>query len=108
MGYWGIEPWQNDGAMNWFENFFELTGIAVHLEETLSRTVEDAADEIRAAVMVLLTLEAVAWSGDVYESLATLARDRLTEMLGRGIYTNSDIIESIRSQLARLSAVLPQ
>lgn len=102
MGAWGIEPWQNDPAQNWFDEMFSLTGLAGHIEETLSRTVDDYADEIRAAAFVLLTLGKEVWPTDAYARCATLARLRLTEMLERRVFTNPAFVESVQQQLARL------
>lgn len=41
-----------------------LTGLAENIEETLHRTVDDYADEIRVAAFVLLALGKEAWLAD--------------------------------------------
>jgi len=81
---------------------FSLTGLAEHIEETLSRTVEDYADEIRAAAFVLLALGKEVWSADAYTRCATLARLRLTEMVEHRIFKNPAFVQSIQGQLSRL------
>ena len=102
MGSWGTEPWQNDSAQNWFEEMFSLTGLAEHIEETLSRTVEDYADEIRATAIVLLALGKEAWPVEAYTRCATLARMRLAEMLEHRVFKNPAFVQFVQEQLARL------
>ena len=103
MGSWGTEPWQCDRSQDWFEEMFSLTGLAGHLEETLNRTVEEYADEIRTAAFVVVALGKEAWPADAYTRCATLARLRLTEMLERRVFTNPAFVHSIELQLVRLS-----
>ncbi len=103
MGSWGTEPWQNDPAQDWFEEMFSLTGLAGHIEESLSRTVEDYADEIRAAAFVVVALGKEAWPAEAYTRCATLARLRLTEMLEHCVFANPAFVQSIQQQLAQLS-----
>ena len=47
---------QSDRAQDWFEEMFSLTGLTERIEESLSRTVNGYADEIRAASFVPLAL----------------------------------------------------
>ncbi len=102
MGAWGVEPWQCDSAMNWFDEMFSLTGLAGHIEETLTRKVDDYSDEIRAAAFVVVALGKEAWPADAYTRCATLARLRLTEMLERHVFANPAFVQSIQQQLVRL------
>jgi len=102
MGSWGTEPWQSDRAQDWLEVMFSLTGLAEHIEETLSRTVEDYTDEIRAAAFVLLALGKEAWPANAYTRCAMLARMRLTEMVECRVFTNPAFVQSIQKQLHRL------
>lgn len=108
MGYWGCEPCQNDRAADWFDGLFDATGLAHHLEETLHRTVEDGADEIRAAAFIILALDSVIWPPGVYERCAEAARSRLTEMIERQLFTNPRTLESVQRQLASLKGTTEQ
>ena len=103
MGAWGIEPWQNDPAQEWFDEMFSLTGLAGHIEETLSRKVDDFADEIRAAAFVVVALGKEAWPAEAYTRCAMLARLRLTEMLERRIFANPAFVQAVEQQLVRLN-----
>ncbi len=103
MGSWGVEPWQNDPAQEWFDEMFSLTGLAGQIEETLSRKVDDYADEIRAAAFVVFALGKEAWPADAYTRCSTLASLRLTEMLERRAFANPAFVHSIELQLVRLS-----
>lgn len=75
MGAWGVQPWDNDGAADWFVDFFGDLDI-----EALRAAFKhyDAWDEIRAACYVLQTL------GRVYV-WPPRHHDALKELLEMGI-----------------------
>lgn len=70
MGAWGVEPWANDSAADWFHDFF------ANLNVDAMRNVfkhYDAWDEIRAACYVLQSLGRVyVWPAERLEDLKEL------------------------------------
>jgi len=75
IGAWGVEPWESDGAADWFADMFGDLKIEM-MREALKYY--DAYDEIRAACYVLQTL------GRVYVWPAA-RHDDLKELLDKGI-----------------------
>jgi len=108
MGTWGIEPWASDRAADWFDAMFNTTGLALHIEETLQRDVQEHAEEIRAAAFVLGALgRSYVWPADRLIRNLKQAATRLEEILVSGICTNRDIRSAIESQLADIRSLLP-
>jgi hypothetical protein len=60
MGSWGIKPYENDSAADWFGDLWEEFPLPSKVEETLKLDVDDSHEEIRAAAHVVLQL------GDTY------------------------------------------
>lgn len=57
MGAWGFEPWDNDGAADWFGDFMERVDVT-YIIKTVNRVSEseDDYDEIRAVAYILQAL----------------------------------------------------
>jgi hypothetical protein len=68
MGAWGVQPWDNDRAADWFATFFAELDI-----DALRAAFEycDAWDEIRAACYVFQTL-----AGCTFGRRSTMTRSR--------------------------------
>lgn len=111
MGAWGIKPWDNDGAGDWFANLIAKTGLAQEVEEVLKFEMEDGsdsdADVVRAAAAVLILLGHIyVWSDDLEQHLR-LAISRLEEILERGFYSGSEEWQQhIRDEIQILKARL--
>ena len=56
MGAWDILPWDNDTATDWYDELFERTKLATHVEAALKLDPQDSHEKIRAAAAVLLFL----------------------------------------------------
>jgi hypothetical protein len=75
MGAWGVQPWDNDGAADWFAKFF--AGLDIDALRAAFKYY-DAWDEVRAACYVLQTLGRVyVWPVEHH--------DALKELLDKGI-----------------------
>ena len=109
MGTWGIESWSNDPAADWFDAMFEATGLALHVEETLHRDIDEYAQELRAAVFVLLVLgRPYVWPVGQLQWHLALAAARLEEILVAGVFQDSETVLAIESELAEIRSRLPQ
>jgi hypothetical protein len=74
MGTWGIEPWANDAAADWFADFFD--GLEVDQKIDIALRYPDDHDKIRAACYILGALgRTYIWPGDL---------DKLDEHLQKG------------------------
>ncbi len=109
MGAWETGPWGNDTALDWFGDMMEKTGLAHHVEDTLHREINDddpgAADEIRAAVSVLVLLGHLGvWPIDDWEQHMNLAISRLEEVLVKDKAPGSE--EQIQAEISILKSRL--
>src|SRR5688500_7094490 len=95
MGTWGHLPWDNDSAADWFGDTFEKSKLAQRVEEALKLSVDDSADEIRAAAAVVLLLGHIyVWPIKDLDRHLALAADRLEEIKKSGVYAEVPEIES--------------
>ena len=100
--------WRDECAADWFDEMFDATGLALHVEEILQRDVREYAEEIRAATFVLLALGRLyVWPGGKLEPHLKLAASRLQEILATGIYPNRQITGAIEAQLTEIRSRLP-
>ena len=96
MGTWARLPWDNDSAADWFGDTFDKTGLAHRVEETLNLSVDDSAEEIRAAAAVVLLLGRVyVWPIKDLDRHLALAANRLEEIKNKRIYAEAPEIESL-------------
>ncbi len=83
MGAWGSNPWDSDGAADWFGEFF--AGINVDARVDAAFEYDDDYDKIRAACYLLAVLgRGYIWPGDL---------ERLDDHLERGIELLSEMLE---------------
>ena len=95
MGSWGIQPWDNDHAADWFGDTFDKTKLAKIVEETLRRDLNESAEKIRAASALLLLLGRVyVWPIQDLDRHLALAADRLEEMLEAELYLDAPEIKA--------------
>lgn len=110
MGTWGKRPWDNDIAADWFGNMMDTTGLAKYVEKTLRQELDDdnpefAADEIRAAVTILITLGHIyIWPNDMLEDHLKLAISRMEEILS--LENSIGIQEELQAEISILKARL--
>jgi hypothetical protein len=109
MGAWGVEPWDNDAAADWFGDTFEKTRLAQLVEQTLQLDVDDYYEEIRAAAyLVRLLGRTYIWPVDDIDRHRVLAADRLQAVLDAGVFEESDeFIEAVRAEIAELRSLEP-
>ena len=91
MGAWGVEPWANDGAADWFGDTFDETGLAKKIEQTLNLDIDEYHEEIRAAAfLVRLLARTYIWPVDDIDRHRTLAADRLQAIFDSGVFEGED------------------
>ena len=65
MGTWGVAPWDNDAAADWFGDVFEEIDIDSKIEEALKYDYDNY-DQVRAAAYLLQVLGVTyVWPGDL-------------------------------------------
>jgi hypothetical protein len=112
MGTWGARHWGNDAAADWFDEFFKKTNADRHVKQTLRLDPTDDADEIRAAVFVLLSLGRVyIWPLESLEECLQLASDRMSRILesmdhDSDLATTREAIMSVRDDLETIETRL--
>ena len=109
MGAWETGPWDNDTALDWFIDMMEKTGLAKYVEGTLYQEINEdnigAADEIRAAVSVLVLLGHLGlWPIDDWKPHLNLAISRLEEILVKNSAPGSE--EQIQAEISILKSRL--
>ena len=104
MGDWGTMPWDNDGAADWFDNLFNKTKLAKHVEDTLKLDASNNHEEIRAAASVLLFLgRTYIWPVHELDGHLTLAADKLEQISRLEVITESpELAEEIRAEAEEL------
>ena len=104
MGTWDKLPWDNDGAADWFNDLFNKTKLAKHIEGTLKLDVNNSHEEIRAAASVLLFLgRDYIWPVHDLDNHLKLAVDRLEEICGLTVITESpELLEEIQAEIREL------
>ncbi len=108
MGAWGMSPWENDGAADWFGDLLEELPLAQRVEAALKLEASEHHEEIRAAVALLIMLgRTYIWPvGDLDRHLR-LAIARLEEL--RPLYEElggQDWTEALDGEIAVLRARL--
>lgn len=85
MGVWGVGPWDNDAAADWFNAFFAGIDVGKRIEEALQLGYNDEFDELRAACYILEVLgRTYVWPGEI---------NRLDGYLKTGINLLSEAID---------------
>lgn len=109
MGSWGIKPYENDSAADWFGNLWDEFPVPSKVEETLKLDLDDSHEEIRAAVYMLLQLgDTYIWPVHSIDRHCDLAARRLEEMKAMEIYSDDACqaemqkeIEILRSRISK-------
>jgi len=109
MGDWGLYPWDNDLAADWFDHLFNQTSLAEKVGETLRKDVWNDWQEIRAAGFVLIHLGRIyIWPIDRLEDDLAVAVTQFEAM--RNMFSADDpkdpYLEPITAELERLRARL--
>jgi len=104
MGTWGIEPWDNDRAADWFGDTFERLKIAEHVAATLQLDPVDNHEEIRAAASLLVMLgRAYVWPVERLDQDLSLAARKLEQLLAvPELNESEEIIAAIRQEIQEL------
>jgi len=108
MGAWGMSPWDNDAAADWFGDLLEELPLAQRVESTLKLDAAEHHEEIRAAAALLIMLgRTYIWPIDDLDRHLQLAIERLEEL--RPLYGElggEDWIAALDAEIAVLSARL--
>lgn len=109
MGCWGVKPYENDSAADWFGDLWDEFPLPAKVEQTLNLDLEESHEEIRAAVHLLLQLgKTYIWPVDSIDHHCDLAVRRLEEIKAMEIYSGDDFqavlqkeIEILRSRISK-------
>ena len=105
MGFWGVRPYENDDAADWFRNLWEDLPLPKTVEETLDLDVDRHHAQIRAAIHVLLMLgDTYQWPIDDIDRHSQLAITRLEEILELEFYKDDEFQNQIREEIEILKA----
>jgi len=104
MGTWDKLPWDNDGAADWFDDLFDKTKLAKHVEDTLKLDVANSYQEIRAAAAVLLFLgRDYIWPVQDLDRHLLLAADKLEEINRLDeVAESGELVSEIQSEIREL------
>ena len=100
MGAWGIKPYENDSASDWFSDLWDEFALPSKVEETLKMDLEDGHEEIRAAAYVLIQLgNTYIWPVDSIDRHCDLAARRLEEIKAMEIYCDADFQAELQKEI---------
>ena len=103
MGSWGVKPYENDSAADWFGNLWDEFPVPSRVEETLKLDLEDSHEEIRAAAHVIIQLgEIFIWPVDSIDRHRDLAARRLEEIKAMNIYSGADFQAELQKEIEKL------
>lgn len=103
MGCWGVKPYENDGAADWFGDLWDQLPVPIKVEETLKLDIQDFHEEIRAAAYVLSQLgDTYCWPVADIDRRCGLAATRLEGLLASEIYAGEEFQAQIRQEIATL------
>lgn len=109
MGAWGVKPWDNDTAADWFMDLFDKTKLAQYVEETLRSELTDSFNypEIRAAAYMVIVLgHWYIWPNELKTHLA-LAVSRLQEIVDKGcLDEDPEAVTEVKKEIAILASRL--
>lgn len=99
MGSWGVKPFENDSAADWFADLWDECPVPKKVEETLKLDIEDSHEEIRAAAHILVQLgENFIWP-DSLDQHCDLAVQRLEELKSMEEYAGEDFQEAVDHEI---------
>lgn len=100
MGTWGVKPFENDSAADWFGDLWDEFPVPSKVEETLKLDLEENHEEIRAAVHLLIQLgETYIWPVDSIDRHCDLAARRLEEIKRMEDYSEEDFQEQLQKEI---------
>jgi hypothetical protein len=100
MGCWGVKPYENDSAADWFGDLWDEFPVPLKVEETLKLDVEDSHEEIRAAAHLLIQLaEVYIWPVKSIDRHCDLAARRLEEIKAMEIYSGDDFQSEMQKEI---------
>jgi hypothetical protein len=107
MGAWGMEPWENDGAAEWFGDVMENSDLPLMVEAALVLDADEYSEDIRAAAYVLLSLGRVfIWPVDKLDEHLKLAIDKLRQIAAMEVYAEAGFAPVIEKEIAELESRL--
>lgn len=87
MGAWDKNPWDNDGAANWFGDLLGASGLPSRIEETLKRDARTHHEAIRAATSMLIFIgRKHIWPAQLLDAHLRLAISKMEEIAALNIY----------------------
>jgi len=105
MGSWGVKPFENDAAADWFGDLWDEFPVPAKVEEALNLDLDDAHEEVRAAAHILVQLgETFIWPVDSIDRHCDLAVRRLTEIKAMEEYEGEDFQSEIQKEIEILRA----
>jgi hypothetical protein len=100
MGCWGVKPYENDSAADWFGDLWDEFPVPSRVEETLKLDADDSHEEIRAAIHVLLQFgETYIWPVDSIDRHCDLAARRLEEIKTMEEYSGGDFQSQLQKEI---------
>jgi len=100
MSTWGVKPYENDCAADWFGHLWDELPLPLKVEETLKLDARDNHEEIRAAAHLLVQLgETFIWPVDSIDRHCDLAATRLEEIKTRKEYTSDSFQEQLKHEI---------
>ena len=106
MGAWGLSPWEDDSAADWFGVLFDELPIAAKVEEALNLDPEDEGAEIRAAASMLIMLgRSFIWPIDDLDRHLRLAIEQMTKVAAAN-EDEPDFASAINEEIAILKSRL--
>ena len=102
MGVWGHQAWGNDGAADWYTDFFSKTKSREYIVESLK---SDDSEELRAASFLVLQLCRVyMWPIDHLDADLRLAHQALQKVLKDDEYIYGDEIrKAVEEEIKELA-----
>ncbi|MFV0443928.1 MAG: hypothetical protein ACK5Q5_10185 [Planctomycetaceae bacterium] len=109
MGAWGIEPTANDAAADWLMHLYEALPLVEHVDDALQGDLWEEIDQIRVAAHLLCTLgEAGLWPQESLQKQVSQATAQLRAALMLRVFTNANLIDAVRQEIARLEQLLDE
>lgn len=100
MGCWGVKPYENDSAADWFGDLWDELPIPLKVEEALKLDLEDSHEEIRAAAHVIIQLgENYIWPVSSIDRHCKLAARRLEEIKAMEVYSGNDFQAQLQKEI---------
>ena len=100
MGCWGVKPYEDDSAADWFGDLWDEFPVPAKIEETLNLDFEDSHEEIRAAAHILMQLgETYIWPVDSIDRHCDLAARRLEEIMAMEEYSGDAFQAQLQQEI---------